>query len=83
MIICVNVVLMSYDNHVTLILSLLLPGDSRIGVGEKFIGKASTKRDADLKFYCRVSLEEHPDVFVTSRIATVKVKTGEMIIIAV
>ena len=34
------------------------------------------KRNGELQFFCRVSLESNPEVYVSSSTAKVKVKTG-------
>ena len=46
--------------------------------GEEFVGLASTTRNGELKFFCRVSVEDNPDLCVTSNTAKVKVKTREL-----
>lgn len=63
----------SCDSHVTSSL-----GNSPIAEGDEFVGHAPAKRDVELKFVCRVSLEGNPNLFVESQTAKVKVKTGRI-----
>ena len=50
------------------------------GEGEEFVGQASIRRNGELKFFCRVSVENNPDLSVTSNTAKVKVKTREAVV---
>ena len=47
-----------------------------MGEGEEFSGQVSEVRNAELKFFCEVSLEGNSSHYTQSQIAKVKVQTG-------
>ena len=48
----------------------------RVGKGEEFSGHVPEVRNAELKFFCKVSLEGNSSHYTQSQIAKVKVQTG-------
>lgn len=55
------------------------PGEKLLDEGEEFVGIAPGNRNGELKFFCRVSVEDNPDLCVTSNTVKVKVKTCELL----
>ena len=47
-----------------------------MGEGEDFSGHVPEVRNAELKFFCKVSLEGNSSHYMQSQIAKVKVQTG-------
>ena len=48
-----------------------------VGEGEDFSGHAPQDRNAELKFFCKVTLEGNSSHYTLSRTAKVNVKTGK------
>ena len=51
-----------------------------MGEGEEFSGHVPDVRNAELKFFCKVSLEGNSSHYMQSQIAKVKVQTGKIFI---
>lgn len=56
---------------------MILPDKRLTGVGKKFGGHVPENRNAELKFFCRVSLLDNSAHYVLSQTVKIIVKTGE------
>jgi hypothetical protein len=65
---------LSCDNHMI----ISFKEKKYVGYGEDFSGHAPEVRNAELKIFCKVSLEGNSSHYTQSRIAKVKVQIGKM-----
>ena len=64
----------SCDNHV-----ICFTEKKTVGEGEDFSGHVPEIRNAELKFFCKVSLEGNSAHYALSQTTKVKVETGEKV----